>query len=303
MEKHILHLLNEDYYLRAHYGQLEIHKGESLIQKIPLEDIHSVVIANRKITLTGALLSEMAENGIPVILCDQRFEPSSVTLPYYRPTNTETVRAQVEASESLQTGIWKEIVKHKIQNQGLCLKRLGASGQKLEQLLGTLQDKNAGIIEARAARYYWPEYFKRVDKDTKKREAGTRNGVNGKLDYGYAIVRSAVLRELAGHGLIAALGLGHKTREHHFALADDLMEPHRPFVDVALWEFTRDGKTEHKDWIRKAAALLTRKVKMNGQQVDVAQAIQDSVRSLGRAFTEKKAERLNFPKTNDLALE
>src|SRR5208282_4114091 len=133
--------------------------------------------------------------------------------------------------------------------------------------------------ESRAARHYWKHLLPRLSEwqqtDEKNRVPGTREGVNGMLDYGYAILRTAMLRSLAAHGFIAALGIAHTAKAGSFALADDLMEPLRPWLDRELFKHMEKGNEAGKmdDWIPVAAGLLAKEVPMNKTKVRFLPAI------------------------------
>src|SRR5208282_1342167 len=137
--------------------------------------------------------------------------------------------------------------------------------------------------ESRAARHYWKHLLPRLSEwqqtDEKRRTPGTREGVNGMLDYGYAIMRTAVLRSLAAHGFIAAIGIAHAAKAGSFALADDVIEPLRPWIDRELRQFVQGGKRPMQEWMRQAVSVLQLEVSMNGSRVRLLNAIDLYVRN------------------------
>ena len=150
--------------------------------------------------------------------------------------------------------------------------------------------------ESRAARHYWKHYFAALNTGEQRRIPRTREGVNGLLDYGYAILRTAVLRSLAAHGFIAALGIAHVPKAGSFALADDLMEPLRPWIDRQLIQYLQTtDEPDIKEWMPQAVQILTQEVLMGGSRIRLLNAIDIYVRSFASTATEKKSPPLNIP--------
>jgi CRISPR/Cas system-associated endonuclease Cas1 len=153
--------------------------------------------------------------------------------------------------------------------------------------------------ESRAARHYWKHLLPRLSAwqqtDEKRREPGTRDGVNGMLDYGYAILRTGVLRSLAAHGFIAALGIAHAAKAGSFALADDLMEPLRPWIDRELRQFVQGGPRPMPEWMKQAVKVLTLEVTMGKARVRLLNAIDLYIQSLGAAAIARVPSPLRIP--------
>jgi CRISPR-associated protein Cas1 len=156
-----------------------------------------------------------------------------------------------------------------------------------------------GACESRAARHYWKHLLPRLSEwqqtDEKRRVPGTREGVNGMLDYGYAILRTAVLRSLAAHGFIAAIGIAHAPKAGSFALADDLMEPLRPWIDKSLRQFLQGGARPMQEWMREAVAVLTNEVKLGKVKVRLLNAIDLYVQSFADAALSRTHAPLKIP--------
>jgi CRISPR-associated protein Cas1 len=153
--------------------------------------------------------------------------------------------------------------------------------------------------ESRAARHYWKHLLPRLSESQQTEETrrlpGTREGVNGMLDYGYAILRTAVLRSLAAHGFIAAIGIAHSPKAGSFALADDLMEPLRPWMDRELRLFLKDGERPMKEWMRQAVGVLQLEVVMNKNKVRLLNAIDLYVQSFATAALAQSPQLLKIP--------
>ena len=153
--------------------------------------------------------------------------------------------------------------------------------------------------ESRAARRYWrqilPHFSEMQESKEKRRTPRTGEGVNGMLDYGYAIIRTAVLRSLAAHGFIAAIGIAHKSKAGSFALADDLVEPLRPWIDRELWRFLQSGKQPMEDWMRQAVSVLQLEIIMHKNKVRLLNAIDLYVQSFATATLSRTPSPLIIP--------
>lgn len=154
-------------------------------------------------------------------------------------TQGESYRAQIEASEPLKKNLWKQIVEAKIRNQAALLRKLGKDGDKLKPYYRNVKSGDADNREGAAARIYWSELFGR--EFVRIREGAEPNNL---LNYGYTILRAAVARSLMGSGLFPAFGIFHRNRYNAFPLADDVMEPYRPYVDELVCRLYLENKTQ-----------------------------------------------------------
>ena len=206
------------YCLSLRNGQMIIHTREAPDQRksIPIEDIGFVVLEDQQTSITLPLLNALSDNNVAVILCGENRMPNAMltNLDSNR-TQGEHYRMQIAASEPLKKGLWKQIVETKIRNQAALLRKLGYDGDKLK-----------------------PCYMN---------EGSPPNNL---LNYGYTILRAAVARAIMGSGLFPAFGIFHRNRYNSFPLADDVMEPYRPYVDELVYQLYRNGNTQ-----------LTKKVK------------------------------------------
>lgn len=197
---------------------------------IPIEDIGVVVLDNKRITITSGLLEAMLENNSAVITCDNRSMPVGLMLPLCgNTTQNERFRDQLDASLPLKKQLWQQTVRQKILNQACVLKKLRGENVKcMEVWANEVKSGDADNLEARAAVYYWKYLFSEIEGFTRGRDGIPPNNL---LNYGYAILRAVVARGLVTSGLLPTLGIHHHNRYNAYCLADDIMEPYRPYVD------------------------------------------------------------------------
>ena len=209
-------------------------------KSVPIEDIGFVVLEHRQTSVSLPLLNALSENNVAVIFCNEARMPNAMLMNLdSNKTQGESFRAQIEASEPLKKGLWKQIVEAKIRNQSALLHKLGKDGDKLKPFYMNVKSGDADNREAIAAKIYWTELFGRDF-------IRLRDGIepNNLLNYGYTILRAAVARSLMGSGLFPAFGIFHRNRYNSFPLADDIMEPYRPYVDETVYDIYRQGITE-----------------------------------------------------------
>lgn len=209
-------------------------------QTVPIEDIGVVIIEGQQVVATVPLLTALADDGVAVVLCDKRYMPSAMLLSLNGGnTQGKTLREQIEAPEPLRKRLWQQIVESKIHNQARLLDKAGLDGAQLRPYWQNVRSGDTDNREGTAARLYFRELF--GPEFTRDRDAP---GLNALLNYGYAILRAATARALVCSGLIPAIGLHHHHRLNTFPLADDVMEPFRPFVDETVYDLTMRGRAE-----------------------------------------------------------
>jgi len=341
MSYHILHLLSHSLKVRIKLDQLHITDLDSGTDKsVPLADVAVIVCAARDTEFSASSLRRMAELNVLLLVCNEKFEPCAITLPYYRATNTELLRRQIEWTPEWKTAMWRQIITAKVRNQAANLAHLKRAYTLLSTIAErcanpTIAEKGGGNLaadaslvtsaatikpslatitaskraaflsdspeasESRAARHYWKHLLPRLSEwqetDEKCRVPGTREGVNGMLDYGYAILRTAVLRSLAAHGFIAAIGIAHVPKAGSFALADDVMEPLRPWIDRELRQFVQGGKRPMQEWMRQTVSVLQLEVSMNRSKLRLLNAIDVYVQSFADAAMTRMPLPLKIP--------
>lgn len=195
---------------------------------IPFDDISALMIESRQVLVTSAVMERLASEGITVFFCDEKHLPSAQLLAYHPfRRKKKMLFAQFSLPKPVQKQLWQSIVRQKIKNQSACLRLAGMEGaDELENMAARVHSGDPGNVEAVAAAFY----FRKLFGDSFTRDAELL--ANAALNYGYAIIRGAMARNLVMHGLDPAVGLHHCSELNAFNLADDLMEPFRPVVDL-----------------------------------------------------------------------
>lgn len=197
---------------------------------VPIEDIGMVVLDNKRITITSGAIEALLENNCTLITCDSKSMPTGLMLPLEGNTlQSERFRHQTDASLPLKKQMWQQTVKYKIMNQESILRQYGQTNtQCMKVWYNEVKSGDADNVEAKAAVYYWKYLFPDIPNFVRGRELDPPNNL---LNYGYAILRGIIARALVGSGLIPTLGIHHHNRYNAYCLADDIMEPYRPYVD------------------------------------------------------------------------
>lgn len=205
---------------------------------VPIEDLGMVIIDNQMISVTIPLLNELVSAGVAVILCDEKGLPQALLQSFEgNSLQGEYLRNQTNVGEVLKKQLWKQIVESKIQNQASLLQKLHHNGDILKPYYLNVKSGDTDNREGVAAKLYWNALF---GKDFIRDR--NQSGINSLLNYGYTILRSATARALISSGLSPSLGLFHHNRSNAFPLADDMMEPYRPFVDELVYQLCEEGR-------------------------------------------------------------
>lgn len=206
----------------------------------PIEDIGCVVLENQMISITLPLLNELVKNNVAVILCDNKMMPTSMLQNLdANTTQAESLKFQLAVTEPMKKQVWKQIIESKIKNQAAVLALAGKNKDILKPYYNNVKSGDSDNREGLAAKIYWNSLLGNSFK--REREGCSPNSL---LNYGYSILRAAVARALLGSGLLPNLGIFHKSRYNAFPLADDVMEPYRPFVDEIVYRLYENGITE-----------------------------------------------------------
>lgn len=240
-------------YLSVKHAQLEIRLPEveknstlpdsfkaSAVKQVPIEDIGVVVLDNRQITITQGALSALLGNNVAVISCDEHRMPAGLMLPLDgNTTQSERFRHQIEASLPLKKQLWQQTIQAKIANQAaVLLQQRGLECGNMEAWAKQVKSGDSENLEGRAAAFYWQNMFGHIEGFNRDREGIPPNNL---LNYGYAILRAVVARSLVASGMLPTLGIHHHNRYNAYCLADDIMEPYRPFVDKLVAEIVDSG--------------------------------------------------------------
>lgn len=271
-------------------------RDESVVTK-PIEDLSVVVLDHPQITITQGLLEALLENNVAVITCDARSMPVGLLLPLYgHSTQNERFRSQLAASLPLRKQLWQQTIRAKIENQACVLgKMTEVENRCMFVWASDVRSGDPDNLEARAAAYYWRNFFSKEHPDfTREREGAAPNNL---LNYGYAILRAVIARSLVCSGLLPTLGIHHHNRYNAYCLADDIMEPYRPYVDELVMRIIRN----HADY-----AVLTRELKaqlltiptldvvINGKRSPLMIAASTTTASLAKCFNGEQ-RRIIYP--------
>lgn len=228
--------------LSLKYKQLVIAYKDTPDEKVtvPIEDIGVVVLEHQQINITLPLINALTDSNVQLVICNEKGLPNSMLLNLdANVTQGQTLRNQMDAGEVLKKQLWKQIVESKIRNQAYLLEKVGCDGNILRPYYSNVKSGDSDNREGIAARVYFQELF---GKDfTRDRNLP---GINALLNYGYTILRAAVARALVSSGLFPAIGIYHHNRSNAFPLADDIMEPYRPYVDEVVYDLSMQGKME-----------------------------------------------------------
>ncbi len=264
----------------------------------PIEDLGVVILDHRQITLTQGLIDKLLENNTALITCDATRMPAGLLLPLScNKVQTERYLAQIQASDPLKKNLWQQTIKAKIRNQGIVLnKHRGSLIKNMEYWSESVRSGDPDNYEARAAAYYWKEAFPSVCNFTREREGVPPNNL---LNYGYAILRAIIARSLVGSGLLPTLGIHHHNRYNAYCLADDIMEPYRPFVDSLVFSIVNNepGLLDSDLSIDMKAKLLsipTIDVIINKKRSPLMIAASTTTYSLVQCF-EGKLRKIKYP--------
>ena len=278
--------------LTTKYEQLVI-KNPDRETTVPIEDIGFVVIENQETYISIPALSKLASNNVSVIFCDEKHMPQSMLLNLdSHHIQQEHFRNQITATEPLKKQLWQQVVKAKIQNQATHLNTLKKNTNPLEYYASKVLSGDSDNREGVAAAYYWKHIF---DFDFKRERYGVYPNLF--LNYGYIILRAAVARALSGSGLLNTLGIHHHNKYNAFCLADDIMEPYRPLIDVKVIEIM-NNYDEH-DLITPIKAellsVLTQTVYFEDKKSPLMVGLSTTTSSLQQCFA-GKSRKLIYPK-------
>ena len=217
-----------DSHVKLSIKNQQLYIETDILRQIPLEDINCIIIENQTVTVSAYLLQKMADMGITVYVCDEKHLPNAVLLPMVRHSrHFKILKYQIEAGKPLQKRLWQQIVVRKIRNQALCLAYLDLDGsEELMKMCKEVQSGDRTHVEAKAAAFYFKSLYGLGFS------RGNDHVINSALNYGYAIVRGLIARSIVCYGLEPSIGVFHHSELNNFNLADDMIEPFRPLVDL-----------------------------------------------------------------------
>ena len=235
---------------------------------VPIEDLGMLVLEHQQISLTHYLLDKLVSANVAVITCNDTHHPTGLLMPLESNTlQSERFRAQIEASEPLKKQLWQQTVKAKISNQAAVIKKWEGKYHLLTSLAANVRSGDEGNNEAVAAAHYWQNLFPPSWNFYRKRDGTAPNNL---LNYGYAIVRAGMARAITGAGLLPTLGIFHRNRYNAYCLADDMMEPYRPYVDMVVRTISHNTS---------AVATLTQELKVELLKIPTLDVLLDGDKS------------------------
>lgn len=252
---------------------------------VPIEDIGIVILDHPQVQIGQALLSSLLENNVAVLCTDNKHMPAGMFLNFQGHSEiAERHASQIESSLPLKKNLWQQTIEQKLYNQAMLLKRYG---QTCDDILGLSQRVKSGDpdnYEGQGAALYWRRLF---DPELGFKRGRYEDGPNSLLNYGYAILRGVVARSVCGSGLLPSLGIHHRNKYNPFCLADDLMEPYRPFVDALVCQIV-DSDVDYSELTpalkKELLQIPVLDVDMEGEKSPLMIATQRTTASVARCF-------------------
>jgi len=280
--KRTLYFGNECY-LSTQKQRLIVHYPNSEDSKsVPIEDIGVVLLDHYRLTFTSALLNKLLANNVAVISCDAQHLPLGMFLNLNgHSLQQEHFANQIAVTQARKDRLWKKVIQAKITNQAYVLAQQGVPVLNMQRWVKQVKNGDPANIEARAASYFWKNIFGNIPFVRERFGAAP----NGLLNYGYTILRGVVARALVGSGLLPTLGIHHHNKYNAYCLADDIMEPYRPFVDTLVLTLVKEGvgelTSESKQTLLKIPTL---DVIVNQQRSPLMVAVQQTTASLQQCY-------------------
>ena len=282
-------------YLKTSHKQLIISQNGGEEKQVPVEDIGILILDHSQITITQPTLTRLLQNNTAVITCDETHHPIGLFLNLDGHTlQSQKFRAQTEAAIPLKKQLWQQTVQAKILNQAALLKKERTEYKLLLALAKDVRSGDHTNLEAQAAVHYWKYLFPDFLEFYRDREGPPPNNL---LNYGYAVLRATVARSLVGSGLLPTLGIFHRNQYNAYCLADDIMEPYRPYVDKVVCDIVRMNGKFLEMTLKMKEQLLSipaMDVRIGGQKSPLMVAVQRTTASLARCF-EGNTRKLLYP--------
>ena len=254
-------------------------------KSVPIEDLGMLVLEHQQISLTHYLLDKLVSANVAVVTCNDTHHPTGLLMPLESNTlQSERFKWQIEATEPLKKQLWQQTVKAKISNQAAVIKKWDGKYRLLTNLADSVKSGDADNNEAIAAKHYWQNLFPPTWNFYRKRDGTPPNNL---LNYGYAIIRAGMARALVGAGMLPTLGIFHRNRYNAYCLADDMMEPYRPYVDMVVRSII-DKTSAVEDLTQELKVMLLQipslDVLLNGDKSPLMVAMQRTAVSLAKCY-------------------
>lgn len=262
----------------------------------PIEDLALILLDNPQITITQGAIERLLQNSCAIISCDSKHMPLGLALPMYgNTTQNRRYRDQIAISKPLKKQLWQQTIQYKIRNQAFILRKFtNEEGLNMETWANEVRSGDSTNLEARAAAFYWKYLFPSVPGFLREREGVPPNNL---LNYGYAILRAVVARSLVMSGLLPTLGINHHNKYNPFCLADDIMEPYRPYVDKQVLRIIRKQGVVNeltKEMKVKLLEIPTLDVRINNKRSPLMIATRQTAASLYKCFA-GETRKIDYP--------
>jgi len=255
--------------------------------KVPVEDLGLLMLDHFQITISHQLIQKMMGQNVVVVSCDSHHLPHGIMLPLYGHTeHSDRIKDQLEASEPLKKQLWKQTIECKIENQKEVLRRLGNYYEPMIDYQNNVKSGDITNMEGIAAQHYW-KYL--ISLDFLRQRFG--DSPNQFFNFGYSVLRSIVARAIVETGLLPVLGIFHKNKYNPYCLADDLMEPYRPFVDLLVMDWlTNNSNVEDltKEFKSHILQIATKDVRIDDKTRPLMVAVKTTATSLYKCYTGEK---------------
>jgi CRISPR-associated protein Cas1 len=252
---------------------------------VPIEDIGIVILDHPQITITHGVIEALLENNAAIITCDPSHLPTGLVLNLSgNQLQSEKFQFQIEASLPLRKQLWQQTITAKIRNQAGLLKLRGRPFRNMLLWASKVRSGDPENIEARAAAYYWKNIF-REDLDFFRDREGLPP--NNLLNYGYAVLRAIVSRALVSSGLLPTLGIHHHNRYNAYCLADDIMEPFRPYIDdivATIIDNGEDFEELYSSTKRQLLEIATKEIIIEEKKSPLMVGVHRTTSSLAKCF-------------------
>lgn len=283
-------------YLKTRNEQLVVELAGTDDEKtVAIEDIGVLILDHQQITITHAVLAKLLDNNVALITCDASHLPTGLLLPLEgHNTQSERFRYQINASQPLKKNLWQQTVQAKILNQAAVLHQRGIACENMLYWARSVKSGDPDNYEARAAAYYWQNVLPRKIEFFRGREGDPPNNL---LNYGYAILRAIVARGLVSSGLLPTLGIHHRNKYNAYCLADDIMEPYRPYLDEIVFKIIDDGLNFlelGKEIKSRLLGIATVDVQFEKGRSPLMVGLQQTTASLAKCY-EGVIRKINYP--------
>ncbi len=305
MIKRTLHFSNpaylslKDKQLQIDLPHLKVLGEKDSKKTVPVEDVGIVILDNQQITITHGCIAALLENNAAIITCNTTHHPTGMMLPIDgHDIQSERFRYQIDASQPLKKQLWQQTIQAKILNQAAVLFEREIACDNMVYWAKSVRSGDPDNYEGRAAAYYWKNVFPKKIEFFRGREGDPPNNL---LNYGYAILRAIVARGLVSSGLLPTLGIHHRNKYNAYCLADDIMEPYRPYVDQIVLRIIDNGENFLELGPSIKSQLLnvaTVDVQFERGTSPLMVGLQNTTSSLAKCF-EGVSRRINYPQMKD----